>query len=237
VPIRASRLLPPRIAIGGIWHETNTFSPVRTDLDAFRERSLLTGEAIVAQGAGTAGVLGGVLAAAADAGADLVPTLFAAAMPGGLVTAEAHQALRTRLLDRLRTPARGPWPLSAVILLLHGAMVAEDEPDAEGALLADVRRLVGPETPIVAVLDFHANVSPAMVANADILLAYATYPHIDTYEKGRRAVELALDVRHDRLRPKRALRQVPMLLPLPAGGDHGPNPMRAHHDQGETDEQ
>lgn len=234
LPPQAYRLLPPRIAIGGIWHETNTFSSVLTDLDAFRERSLLDGDAILAQGAGTVGVLGGVLAAAADAGADLVPTLFAAAMPGGPVTADAHRSLRGRLLDRLRAPSRGPWPLSAVILLLHGAMVAEDEPDAEGALLADVRRLVGPAVPIVAVLDFHANVSPAMVAHADILLAYATYPHIDTFAKGRRAVELALDIRHDRLRPERALRQVPLLLPLPAGRTDGPTPMRAVLDLAET---
>lgn len=230
----SSRLLPPRIAIGGIWHETNTFSPVQTDLAAFRERSLLTGEAILAQSAGTAGVLGGVLAAAADAGADLVPTLFAAAMPGGLVTAAAHQSLRTRLLERLQAPSRGPWPLSAVILLLHGAMVAEDEPDAEGALLADVRRLVGPSTPIVAVLDFHANVSPAMVANTDILLAYATYPHIDTFAKGRCAVELALAIRDGRLRPERALRQIPLLLPLPAGRTDGPTAMRAVLDLAES---
>ena len=233
-PLLASRLLPPRIALGGIWHETNTFSPVQTGLAAFRERTLLTGEAILAQGAGTAGVLGGVLAAAADAGADLVPTLFAAAMPGGLVTAEAHQSLRTRLLDRLRAPARGPWPLSAVILLLHGAMVSADEPDAEGALLADVRRIVGPAIPIVAVLDFHANVSPAMVENADIILAYATYPHIDTFEKGRRAVELAMEIRDGRLRPAWALRQVPLLLPLPAGRTDGPTTMRAVLDLAES---
>ena len=229
-----SRLLPPRIAIGGIWHETNTFAPVPTDLAAFRERSLLTGEAILAQGAGTSGVLGGVLAAAADAGADLVPTLFAAAMPGGMVTAGAHQSLRSCLLDRLRAPSRGPWPLSAVILLLHGAMVAEDEPDAEGALLADVRRIVGPSTPIVAVLDFHANVSPAMVANADILLAYATYPHIDTFEKGRRAVDLALAIREGRLQPERELLQIPLLLPLPAGRTDGPTAMRAVLDLAES---
>ncbi len=223
-PIRPSRLLPPRIALGGIWHETNTFSPVRTDLAAFRERSLLTGEAILAQGAGTAGVLGGVLAAAADAGADLVPTLFAAAMPGGLVTAEAHQSLRNRLLDRLRAPSRGPWPLSAVILLLHGAMVAEDEPDAEGALLADVRRIVGPATPIVTVLDFHANVSPAMVEHAEITLAYATYPHVDTFEKAAAPSNSPWIFAPVCLRPERALRQVPLLLPLPAGSNRWPDP-------------
>lgn len=221
-----SRRLPARIAIGGIWHETNTFSPVPTDLAAFRDRSLLTGDAILAQGAGTAGVFGGVLAAAAEAGADLVPTLFAAAMPGGLVTAEAHQTLRSRLLDRLRAPNRGPWPLSAVVLALHGAMVAADEPDVEGALLRDVRRLVGQDVPIVAVLDFHANLSTRMVEHADLILGYATYPHIDTFEKGRRAVELALDIRAGRVRPESALRQLPLLLPLAAGRTDGATPMR-----------
>ncbi|MBA3416022.1 MAG: M81 family metallopeptidase [Chloroflexia bacterium] len=218
--------LPSRIAIGGIWHETNTFSSVPTGLDAFRDRSLLTGDAILAQSAGTAGVLGGVLAAAADAGTDLVPTVFAAAMPGGLVTAEAHHVLRERLLDRLRAPNRGPWPLAAVVLALHGAMVAADEPDVEGALLRDVRRAVGTDVPIVAVLDFHANLSPLMVRHADLVLGYATYPHVDTFEKGRRAVELALDIRAGLLRPETALRQLPLLVPLAAGRTDGPTPMR-----------
>ena len=175
---RVARRLPTRIALGGIWHETNTFSPIATDLAAFRDRSLLTGDAILAQGAGTAGVLGGVLAATAEHGADLIPTLFAAAMPGGIVTREAHQALRARLLERLSPARLGPWPLAGVILVLHGAMVAEDEPDVEGALLRDVRASIGPRVPLVAILDFHANISVAMAANADILLGYATYPHL-----------------------------------------------------------
>jgi microcystin degradation protein MlrC len=88
----------------------------------------------------------------------------------------------------------------------------------------------------VAVLDFHANVSPAIVANADVILAYATYPHIDTFAKGRRAVELALEIRDGRLRPERALRQVPLLLPgrhytsLPTARPDSPSPLGANRE-------
>src|SRR5688500_5303128 len=126
----------PCVAFGGIAHETNTFNPVPTGLAAFRERALLQGDALIAQARGAPNALGGVVAAAEGAGIALVPTLFAAAMPGGVVTAEAHQHLRGALLDRLHVAVRAPWPpggLAGVILVLHGAMVAEDEDDVDGA--------------------------------------------------------------------------------------------------------
>ncbi len=222
----ASRIQGPRIAVGGISHETNTFSPVPTTLDAFRARAHLVGDALVQQGRGARNVLGGIIDAATEAGVTLVPTLFASATPGGVVTRAAFEYLRDRLLDRLRPPYLGPLPLSGVVLALHGAMVVEGEEDAEGALLRDVRVMVGPNVPLVAVLDFHANVSSLMDASADLLIGYGTYPHIDTYERGQEAVERVLALRRGRLRPVTALRVVPLLAPLPAQRTNGATPMR-----------
>jgi microcystin degradation protein MlrC len=218
----------PRVALGGLAHETNTFNPVATGLGAFRERALLQGEGLIAQARGARNALGGIVAAAAAAGVELVPTLFASAMPGGTVTADAHRCLREALLDRLRTAARGPWPpggLAGAILVLHGAMVAEDEADVEGALLRDVRALLGPRVPIVVVIDSHANVTPVLVAQADLVLSYATYPHVDTFETGERALDRLLELGGGRLRPTTALRQVPLLAPLPPQRTDGATPM------------
>ena len=220
-----SRRFSPRIGVGGISHETNTFSPVPTTLDAFRARAYLIGDAVVQQGRGTRNALGGIIDAATEAGATLVPTLFASAMPGGVVSREAFEHLRDRLLDRLRPPYVGPLPLSGVVLALHGAMVVEGEEDAEGVLLRDVRAAVGSDIPVVAVLDFHANVSPLMASAADLLLGYCTYPHVDTYERGQEAVEQVLALRKGRFRPATALRVVPLLAPLPAQRTTGPTPM------------
>jgi microcystin degradation protein MlrC len=218
----------PRLALGGLAHETNTFNPVPTGLAAFRERALLQGEALLDQARGAPNALGGVVAATADAGFALLPTLFAAASPGGVVAAQAHRALRDALLDRLRTAACAPWPpggLAGVVLVLHGAMVAEDEPDVDGALARHVRAVVGPGTPVVAIVDSHANVPPRLVESTDAVLSYATYPHVDTVETGRRAVELLLDLRAGLIQPATALRRVPLLAPLPTQRTTGPTPL------------
>jgi microcystin degradation protein MlrC len=78
-------------------------------------------------------------------------------------------------------------PVDGIFLDLHGAMVTEHLDDGEGELLARIRKLVGPKVPIIAELDFHANISERMVAESDALIGYRTYPHVDMAEIGRRA--------------------------------------------------
>src|SRR5262249_11886375 len=204
--------------------ETNSFSPVATTLDAFRRRAYLTGESIVRQSRVGRGVLGGIVEAAEAAGATLLPTLFASAPPGGLVTRDAFHTLRCGLLDRLRVHRRGPWPLDGVVLALHGAMVADDEEYCEGRVLSDVRDLIGPGIPLVVVVDSHANVSAETVGACDLLLSYDTYPHLDPYERGQEAVARCLDIRHGRIDPVAVLGRLPLLAPLPPDRPDGATP-------------
>jgi microcystin degradation protein MlrC len=214
-----------RIAVGGIAHETNTFSSVPTTLDRFQERSYLSGEAILRRSRGTRNVLGGLVDEAEARGVRLLPTLVASALPAGVVERTAWAVLRERLLGRLRAYSAGPWSLDGVILLLHGAMVAEGDDDPEGTLLTDVRSLVGPAVPVVAVLDSHANLTPAMAGAADLLLGYRTYPHVDVVERGREAVDRLLQLRDRGIRPATALRVLPLLAPLPPQRTDGPTAM------------
>jgi microcystin degradation protein MlrC len=216
-----------RIAVGGVSHETNTFSPLPTTLDSFRRRSLLSGEAILDQGRGSRSALGGVIAAADASGARLLPTLFASAPPGGLVTAETLEHLRASLLSRLQTLTRNPLGLDGVLLLLHGAMVAEGEDDVEGCLLREVRDLVGESVPIVAVLDSHANLTPAINEAADLLIVYQTYPHIDLVECGEEALIRLAELRVRDREPVSILRALPLLSPLPAQRTDGATTMAA----------
>ncbi|MHB8646721.1 MAG: M81 family metallopeptidase, partial [Thermomicrobiales bacterium] len=175
-----------RIAIGGIAHETNRFSNVPTDFEQFRQRVLIGGRDLVTGFAGTRTVVGGFLDGIAATGATAVPLLFASATPGGIVTRAAYAALRQSLLEYLRAAGA----IDAVLLGLHGAMVTEDVEDAEADLLRAIRGIVGPRVPLIATLDSHANISRAMVRAADALIAYTTYPHIDTYERGYEATTL-----------------------------------------------
>lgn len=202
-----------RIGIGGFQHETNTFAPSRATWEEFANKSggwpkLVSGPALFASVAGANIPIAGFIEAM---GAHtLVPTTWTAASPSGYVTRDAYERISSLILEGLRQAL----PLDGVYLDLHGAMVAEHLDDGEGELLSRVRQLVGPTIPIVASLDLHANVTRAMIAHADHLICYRTYPHLDMAETGQRAAQL-LDRRlHGIPRPYVALRSIPYLISL-----------------------
>ena len=115
-----------------------------------------------------------------------MPTVAAGASSAGqLGAADFHW-----LVEWLVEGVKGASPLDGVLLALHGAWVAEGEPDADGYVLSRVRQAVGPTVPIAATLDIHANVTRRMVEQADILVGYRSYPHVDMRETGERAAAL-----------------------------------------------
>src|SRR3546814_17136575 len=84
-------------------------------------------------------------------------------------------------------------------------------------MLRRVREVVGPDLPVAVSLDLHANVTPEMVAFADSLEIYRTYPHVDMAATGRRtAVQLDALVKGGGGRCK-AFRQLPFMIPLTSG--------------------
>ena len=75
----------------------------------------------------------------------------------------------------------------AICVSLHGATCTVSEEDACGTFLKFLRDLVGSEKVIAASCDLHANVTEKMLAAADIICGYQSYPHVDFYETGYRA--------------------------------------------------
>ncbi len=200
----------PRVAAAQISHETNVFSAVRTDLAAFRAAGLLVGPVIIASARGTNTSFGGFIAGAEQEGFELIPLVSVWATPSGLVTAEAISALTDMLESGLRS-ALASGPLDAVLLALHGAMVTEIDEDGDAYLLERVRAIVGPNVPVVATLDLHANLSERKVAAADVLIGYDTYPHVDMAERAAEACRIAARLIRKEIRPVPALVQPPML--------------------------
>lgn len=203
-----------RIAIGGIVQETNSFSPVPGSWLHFPPEQVLRGDDLVAGRAGTGTELGGAIDAARGHGADLAPLLAAtASASAGAMEAAVFEALLGELLGRLRAAG----PLDGVLLALHGAMAAEGFEDATGEILRRVRGVVGPELPVVATLDLHANVTRRMLEHATALVGYHTAPHVDLYETGERGMRLLLRAAAGEVRPAMALRRLPMILPAENG--------------------
>lgn len=204
------------VAVAGFHHETNTFAPSKATYEDFVSGG---GWPALTRGAAAASVVEGInlgmagfVTAARAAGHRLVPLVWANATPSAHVTKDAYERIAAALLEEL---GRGEG-IDAVYLDLHGAMVAEHLDDGEGELLARVRRLVGPRIPVVVSLDYHANVTPAMVALADGLVGYRTYPHIDMADTGKRAATLLDRILREGAAPAKAYRQLPFLIPLTA---------------------
>ena len=103
-------------------------------------------------------------------------------------------------------------PADAVLLALHGAQTAVGEDDVAGHLLARTRDIIGPDKPIVVTLDLHANITQRMIALANAIVGYHTYPHIDMFETGQKAARLLLRILAGEVRPAMAFRKLPLIL-------------------------
>lgn len=197
-----------RWMIGEFSHETNTFCPLCPGQDEFSAIAMFEGEAIAHHYAGTNSCIGGFMDIAARHGVELLWTIAAHDTPSGLVQTDFYNHIKALLLKGLERPVDG------VLLSLHGAMAAQCADDAEGDILQAVRQRVGPDVPIAATLDFHANVSPLMAQMASILVGYKTYPHIDEYEVGIKAADLLHRAVRKEIHPRCVLDHPPLLMPL-----------------------
>lgn len=202
-----------RVLIAQFMHETNTFSMLPTTLEDYRKRWLIDGEAMVRHFTGTRNEIGGYIDAAKQYGWQPVWAGAANATPSGKLTRECWETIR----DRIVGAARAAGKLDGVCLSLHGAMVTETEDDAEGALLELLRGVVGPDVPIATTLDLHANATERMAANANALVSYRTYPHIDGYERATQAAALVQQAMEGAKKPRCLLIQPAML----EGAEHG----------------
>jgi microcystin degradation protein MlrC len=208
-----------RVLIAGYQHETNTYAPSLADWAAFNRGdsfpAFVRGPAMREALGGINMPVAGFMDAARRHGWTLVPSCWAGAIPSSYVTRDAFERIAGAICEDVLA-ARDQGGLDAIYLDLHGAAVAEHADDSEGELLARLRRLVGPALPIVASLDLHANVTRRMLALADALVAYRTYPHVDMADTGERAAGLLTRRIAAGAREPMQSRRLPFLIPLNA---------------------
>jgi microcystin degradation protein MlrC len=196
-----------RIFTACLGTETNSFSPIPTGLDLFARTMLNRG--------GEHGERPGLFALplihwrqrAQARGWEVCEGLAAFATPAGDTTQSAFEALRDEILDDLDKA----MPVDAVLMNLHGAMIAQGYPDAEGDLLARIRERVGDEIPILAELDLHGHLTQCKFDAADVLIFFKEYPHIDAVERAEELFTIAERMLDDGLKPAMALHDCRML--------------------------
>jgi len=189
-------------------HETNTFSPLPTSLEAFGRGVGLelppTGdEAIGIYGAADF-AFAGLLDVARSRGADCIVPITAYAEPSGKVDDSAFDHICKQICDAVKQGC------DAMLLDLHGAMVTQSHDDGEGELLRRIRE-IAPRVPIAVALDFHTNLTAQMVDNCTVIDGYRTYPHIDMYDTGQRAARSLFHCLDNGIETKMRWRALPMM--------------------------
>jgi microcystin degradation protein MlrC len=186
-----------RIFTASFATETNTFSPVPTDRASF-EMAFYAGPGEHPETPTLCSAPMVVLRRRArEEGFELIEGTATWAEPGGLLQQRAYEELRDEILGQLQAAL----PVDAVILGLHGAMVAQGYDDCEGDLLERIRAIVGPDVLIASELDPHSHLTRKRVENSNILAAFLEFPHTDFYERGEHVVDLALRTLRGEIEP------------------------------------
>ena len=192
-----------RILVGAMNHESNSFNPIIAGETDFQ---LLRGAAVLARRKEN-DTLTGILDTLEQAGYEPVPTVFASAVPNGLVDSAFCQALRREILEM----ARSAGPIDAVCFALHGSMTDSDLQEAEGPLLAGLREIF-PDIPIFVALDMHATMTEQMHRNADGMVGYKCAPHTDQTETGVHAAQMTIAALEQGVQAHSAWVKVPILI-------------------------
>jgi microcystin degradation protein MlrC len=171
---RQQATYPARVAVTGYMHEVNAFADPIT----------------LAHGIDAAQGPGG-LAGSWEA-RPLIDRLHAGTRPVEVVEAPVWEFGASGPLDdvgfaqvvaQVRSCLGAAGALDAVVVLGHGAGRTIGDLDSDATFLEMVRDVVGPDVPVVVVLDFHANLSGRMCAAVDAVVGYRTNPHVDIADR------------------------------------------------------
>ncbi len=172
-----------KVFIATLGTETNTFASLPTGLKTFEETVLYRGDATQHAPSLPTEPLHVWRRRTEEHQGEVVESIAAFAQPGGITVRKVYENLRDELLADLQAGA----PFDVVLINMHGAMVADGYDDCEGDILQHAREIVGPDVVIGVELDLHCSITPQMTENADVIITYKEYPHIDA---GARAEEL-----------------------------------------------
>lgn len=171
---KKKEMIKMKVAVGSIQCEGNSLTPVYTRFEDF---DYAVGAAMYEKIKVTDYFL--------NKGYEVVPTVYAHALPGGAVIKEDFMRLANELVDRI--PPKG---IDGIWLYLHGAMCVEEIGSGDTYLLKKVREKVGGSIPISIAMDFHADNTDEIVKMANCITAFRTAPHCDHTKTQLRAAKM-----------------------------------------------
>ena len=203
-----------RIFAATLATETNTFSPLPTSIEGYKEGVWLRpGEHPDDAPRMCTATLFVARQRAAKENFTLIEGSCFAASPAGTTNRADYETMRDEILEQLKQAL----PLDGVLLGLHGAMVAHGYDDVEGDITERARQIVGPNTIIGVELDPHCHLTLKRLRNADITILYKEFPHTDVVDRAEDLLTLVLRTIRKEIKPTQALYDTPQAHPLEVG--------------------
>ena len=187
-----------RIFAAGISQESNSFNPLKSTMDDFYAYK---GQEF-REMAGVRALL--------DAGCEVVESVWFRAVPGGTLKFADFMQMAEQMLRPLEEDTQG---FDGVFLPMHGALDVEHIGSGETFIAARIREIVGPDVPIAAPLDMHANVTYSLIENCNIVYGYRTAPHIDVAETHVRTAKMLVKAISQGVLPKTRVLRIPCIMP------------------------
>src|SRR5262245_49643328 len=187
--------------------ETNTFSPIPTGAQLFSDTSLVRGGEYGANPNLFALPMIEFRDRAQARGWQVTESLCTFAVPAGLTVQPVYEAFRDEILEDLAKA----MPVDAVLLSLHGAMVADATESCETDLVQRIRAVVGPDVPIGVELDLHCHLTDELAATATAIVIFKEYPHIDVRERATELFDIIAAAVEGRAAPRMAMFDCRML--------------------------
>jgi len=203
----SGKLSMKKIFVAECKQEISSFNPL---LGRYEDFAIKRGEEVLSYHRNVRSEMAGALKAfSADRNIEIVPGYSARGITSGGTL--AHPAF-LQITNEFLASVRSAWDMDGIYFSLHGALASESESDVEGYLLAETRKIVGKQIPIVISLDLHGVLTDRILENCDALTLFHTYPHVDFFETGERAARLLLRLLNGEIQPVTARVSIPALV-------------------------
>ena len=171
-----------KIVIGSIQCEGNSLTPIHTHFEDF---DYAVGGDMLEKVQ--------VVEYLKEQGCEIIPTVYAHALPGGAIIKDDFLQIAQELINRI--PVTG---IDGIWLYLHGAMYVEKIGSGDTWLLKKIREKVGFRVPISVAMDFHADNTDEFPSLVNCVTGFRTAPHCDHKETQIRAARTLLHcIRHN----------------------------------------
>jgi microcystin degradation protein MlrC len=203
-----------RIAVASFSHETCTFCPRLTTVEDYEYNGVPEGKDVLESARGIPNYINGYIKVAeSEPDVELVGILGARRSRGGSSGSWLTKECFDKYSYGIANGVKEAGDIDGVLLALHGAMAATGAPRPEAEIVRRVRKVVGPDVPIMVTLDLHANEDQELADAADGVFILKTYPHVDSEEIGMMAARCIIDTVRGDFKPTMALKKPGIMTP------------------------